>query len=179
MMDVGVVWLTLVLASFVADMCLPDKAEQYIHRVGRVGRAGASGLAISLVSAVKERVWYHSSCHPSNRRVCQDTRLVEEKGCTIWYDEPEMLRQVEKRLSGIKIPHLDRLNLLQGREHILASAVAGRRADQAAIEAVKQKVAATLPAWQQLVNLEVEAQQNFLALQFQQQLKHILSSKAN
>jgi ATP-dependent RNA helicase DDX1 len=39
-----------------ADYTLPDKPEDYIHRVGRVGRADRMGLAISLVGAGKEKV---------------------------------------------------------------------------------------------------------------------------
>jgi len=38
------------------DMTLPDRPENYIHRVGRVGRAGNPGLAISIVGACSERV---------------------------------------------------------------------------------------------------------------------------
>ena len=41
---------------FVVNMTLPDRSEDYIHRVGRVGRADTLGLAISLVSTVKEKV---------------------------------------------------------------------------------------------------------------------------
>jgi len=37
---------------FVVNMTLPDRCEDYIHRVGRVGRAEANGLAVSMVSAV-------------------------------------------------------------------------------------------------------------------------------
>lgn len=35
---------------------LPDKPEDYIHRVGRVGRADKMGLAISIVGSTKEKV---------------------------------------------------------------------------------------------------------------------------
>ena len=38
-------------------MTLPDKPEDYIHRIGRVGRADTMGLAISLVATEKEKVW--------------------------------------------------------------------------------------------------------------------------
>ena len=44
---------------FVINMTLPDRSEDYIHRIGRVGRADKMGLAISIVSkSVKERVWF-------------------------------------------------------------------------------------------------------------------------
>jgi superfamily II DNA/RNA helicase len=45
-----------VLFHVTCDWAVPDKSEDYIHRVGRVGRADALGLAISLVSAVPEKV---------------------------------------------------------------------------------------------------------------------------
>jgi hypothetical protein len=38
------------------DYTLPDKAEDYIHRIGRVGRADRVGLAISIVGKYKEKV---------------------------------------------------------------------------------------------------------------------------
>lgn len=41
---------------YVINMTLPDRSEDYIHRVGRVGRADTMGLAISLVSTVPEKV---------------------------------------------------------------------------------------------------------------------------
>ena len=41
------------------NMTLPDKEEDYVHRVGRVGRADVMGLAISFVATKhKEKVWY-------------------------------------------------------------------------------------------------------------------------
>jgi ATP-dependent RNA helicase DDX1 len=46
---------------YVINMTLPDKSEDYIHRIGRVGRAECMGLAISIVASenAKEQVWYH------------------------------------------------------------------------------------------------------------------------
>eukprot|EP01002_Notosolenus_urceolatus_P002891 NODE_175_length_2567_cov_13.285941_g132_i0.p1 GENE.NODE_175_length_2567_cov_13.285941_g132_i0~~NODE_175_length_2567_cov_13.285941_g132_i0.p1 ORF type:complete len:633 (+),score=198.74 NODE_175_length_2567_cov_13.285941_g132_i0:206-2104(+) len=69
---------------YVINVTLPDKAEDYIHRVGRVGRADRMGLAISLVSKHKEKVWYHTC--PSRGEGCNDTRLVDsggKNGCCI------------------------------------------------------------------------------------------------
>ncbi|KXZ56945.1 hypothetical protein GPECTOR_1g852 [Gonium pectorale] len=43
---------------YVINMTLPDKSEDYVHRIGRVGRADTMGLAISLVSEVPEKVWF-------------------------------------------------------------------------------------------------------------------------
>ncbi len=92
---------------FVLNLTLPEKAETYIHRSGRVGRADRPGLSISIVSTVKERVWWHSnSCKfgKARGRGCTDTRLVDHKvnsgGCTTWYDEPQILDSIRTRLTG-------------------------------------------------------------------------------
>lgn len=80
---------------FVINYTLPETPEDYIHRIGRVGRAERMGLAISLVSTVPEKVWYHSCA--SRGRDCTDNRLKENGGCTIWYDESEIMRAVQVR----------------------------------------------------------------------------------
>ena len=49
------------------------------------------GLAISLVSMVPEKVWYHSNCKTKGKG-CYDTRLVEEGGCCIWYNELQVIK---------------------------------------------------------------------------------------
>jgi len=67
---------------------MPDDKQNYIHRIGRVGRADRMGLAISLVSTVKEKVWYHSC--PSRGKNCYNTDLKENGGCAIWYDEKQV-----------------------------------------------------------------------------------------
>lgn len=46
------------------------------------------GLAISLVSAHPEKVWYHKC--PSRGVNCLNTALVTQRGCAIWYDEPKV-----------------------------------------------------------------------------------------
>jgi len=43
---------------YVINLTLPDRSEDYIHRIGRVGRADTMGLAISIVAAKNERVWF-------------------------------------------------------------------------------------------------------------------------
>ncbi len=82
---------------FVINMMLPDKAEDYVHRVGRVGRAGAPGLAISLVAACEEKVWFHS-CKDKDK--CRNSKLAAKGGCCIWYNEPQLLAAIEERLGG-------------------------------------------------------------------------------
>ena len=41
---------------YVINMALPEKPEDYIHRIGRVGRAGAAGVALNIVGTVPEKV---------------------------------------------------------------------------------------------------------------------------
>ena len=50
------------------------------------------GLAISLVSTVQEKVWYHSNC-PNRGKGCWNTALTDNGGCAIWYNEYEVCVQ--------------------------------------------------------------------------------------
>lgn len=95
--DVAARGLDIKELPFVVNMCLPDEPENYIHRIGRVGRAERMGLAISLVATVKEKVWYHSNCKDRGRN-CSNAKLLDRGGCGTWYDEPSLLRAVQKRL---------------------------------------------------------------------------------
>lgn len=61
---------------FVVNLTLPDRSENYIHRIGRVGRAERMGLAVSLVATAKERVWYHKCNRKDRGRGCRNTKLV-------------------------------------------------------------------------------------------------------
>eukprot|EP01006_Ploeotia_vitrea_P020375 TRINITY_DN52641_c0_g1_i1.p1 TRINITY_DN52641_c0_g1~~TRINITY_DN52641_c0_g1_i1.p1 ORF type:complete len:807 (+),score=96.56 TRINITY_DN52641_c0_g1_i1:258-2423(+) len=90
---------------YVINVTLPDKDEDYIHRVGRVGRADRMGLAITLASTVKEKVWYHQC--PSRGEGCTNRKLLSEGGCCIWYDEPTYLKAVEARIKD-KVPEMDK-----------------------------------------------------------------------
>ena len=71
---------------YVINVTLPDKAEDYIHRVGRVGRAEHIGLAISIVSKYKEKVWYclAKGYRPWFKPKPGDVKDNEEGGHTIW-----------------------------------------------------------------------------------------------
>ena len=91
---------------YVINMTLPDEAENYIHRIGRVGRAERMGLAISIVAGqdIKEKVWFHT-CKDRGKN-CQNRELTEKGGCTIWNDEPKMLKSIEERLHQ-QIPELN------------------------------------------------------------------------
>ncbi|XP_067930064.1 ATP-dependent RNA helicase DDX1-like [Watersipora subatra] len=86
---------------FVINVTLPDEKQNYVHRIGRVGRAERMGLAISLVSTVSEKVWYHSNCR-NRGKGCYNTNLTERGGCCIWYDEPALLANIEEHL-GVTI----------------------------------------------------------------------------
>ncbi|RWS06321.1 ATP-dependent RNA helicase Ddx1-like protein [Dinothrombium tinctorium] len=83
---------------FVIQVTLPDEKANYVHRIGRVGRADRMGLAISLVSCVPEKVWFHSNCNTGGRG-CFNTRLTDVGGCCIWYNEMEILAEVEEMLN--------------------------------------------------------------------------------
>lgn len=72
---------------FMINVTLPDEKSNYVHRIGRVGRAERMGLAISLVSSVPEKVWYHGQFCQTRGKGCSNTNLLERKGCCIWYNE--------------------------------------------------------------------------------------------
>ncbi|KAH9278967.1 ATP-dependent RNA helicase DDX1 [Echinococcus granulosus] len=99
--DVAARGIDITGLPYVINVTLPDEKQNYIHRIGRVGRAERMGLAISLVSTCKEKVWYHANCN-SRGRGCFDTRLVSSGGCCIWYDEKQLLGEIEEHL-GITI----------------------------------------------------------------------------
>lgn len=84
---------------FIINVTLPDEKSNYVHRIGRVGRAERMGLAISLVSTVPEKVWFHGQWCPSSGRNCSNTRLTSERGCCIWYNEPQFLADIEDHLN--------------------------------------------------------------------------------
>jgi ATP-dependent RNA helicase DDX1 len=88
---------------YLLDYTLPDRASDYVHRIGRVGRAEHMGLAISLVAKHHERVWFHKFCR--DKESCNNTKLLDEGGCTIWYTESEYLPEIEK-LVGKSLPRL-------------------------------------------------------------------------
>jgi len=104
---------------FVIQTCLPDDIENYIHRIGRCGRAERLGLCVSLVATEREKVWYHKcpsrgkNCtpRPGNTKLTipfgadqkmkapnQEKLLVDEGGCCAYYDEPELIKLIEKRI---------------------------------------------------------------------------------
>merc|ERR1719506_916848 len=117
--DVAARGIDIAGLPFVIQTTLPDDIENYIHRIGRCGRAERMGLAISIVATEREKVWYHKcssrgkNCTPwpgntkltipfgsdGKLRARDDSKwIIDEGGCTIWYDEPDLIRQIEKRI---------------------------------------------------------------------------------
>ena len=84
------------------NMTLPDEKSNYVHRIGRVGRAERMGLAISLVSTVPEKVWYHGQWCSSRGKNCTNTALVDRKGCCMWYNENMVRKSLYSCVSQIK-----------------------------------------------------------------------------
>jgi superfamily II DNA/RNA helicase len=76
-----------------------------VHRVGRVGRADRTGLAISLVATGQEKVWFHTHCKGKDSG-CRNTKLLDDGGCCIWYNEIEYLKAVEK-IAGRELTRMD------------------------------------------------------------------------
>ncbi|XP_031696357.1 ATP-dependent RNA helicase DDX1-like, partial [Anarrhichthys ocellatus] len=144
---------------YVINVTLPDEKQNYVHRIGRVGRAERMGLAISLVAMEKEKVWYHVCANRG--RGCYNTRLKEDGGCTIWYNEKELLSDVEEHLKctitqcepDIKVPVDD----FDGKvTYGQRKALGGGN--------YKGHVEALAPTVQELTTLEREAQSSFLHL---------------
>mmetsp|Transcript_60577 Transcript_60577/g.179563 ORF Transcript_60577/g.179563 Transcript_60577/m.179563 type:complete len:402 (-) Transcript_60577:87-1292(-) len=98
--DVAARGLDIRELPFVINMTLPDEPQTYVHRIGRVGRAERIGLAISIVSTVKEKVWY---CQSGKKPPCEDTRMYEKGGNCKWYSEPQFLKQIEILLKTNKV----------------------------------------------------------------------------
>lgn len=98
---------------YVVNVTLPDQSENYIHRIGRVGRADSIGVAISLVAACKEKVWYYDKKKWRNKRLSTELAVINKfgapvsGGCCTWYDEPDMLLKIQKRL-GSTIPSMQK-----------------------------------------------------------------------
>lgn len=125
------------------------------------------GLAISLVSEVKEKVWYHTC--PNRGKGCSDTRLRDHGGCAIWYDEKEYLADVEDHLKetisciepNMKVPH----NEFDGK-------VTYGKKRRAAGFIFESHTAELAPSVRELAEMEYKAQTSFLTLQHKQWMKH-------
>jgi len=144
--------------EYVINVTMPAKAEDYIHRVGRCGRQDKHGVAFSIIAQYKEKVWYHSNC--GTRGVgCTNTNHIDKGGCCIWYDEAEILGQVEQRLGGLKIPKLEIESLKPENAKILKQNVALK---DELVQKAQKKVEEMKPKVSQLQTLEQAAQNNFI-----------------
>ncbi|CAD5125089.1 DgyrCDS13330 [Dimorphilus gyrociliatus] len=157
--DVAARGLDISKLPYVINVTLPDEKQNYVHRIGRVGRAERMGLAISFVSAVKEKVWYHSNC--SNRgKNCYNTLLTDHGGCCIWYNEPQYLADIEEHL-GVTIDNVGTdldvpVNEFDGK-------VSYGQKRKVGGGTYKGHVDILAPAVQELANLEKRAQTSFLS----------------
>ncbi|PXF45891.1 ATP-dependent RNA helicase DDX1 [Gracilariopsis chorda] len=162
--DVAARGIDIVGLPYLVNVCLPDKSENYIHRVGRVGRAERHGLAVSLVSAQKEAVWFHT-CNKARMGVCNNRKLVSVGGCVLWQNEPKMLEEIEERLNG-RIeelgPDFKRKNADAG-PRLYGTRVGEVQVNQQTAKHVEE----LQPAVRELVKLEEEAQASFFSLQLQ------------
>lgn len=150
---------------YMINMTLPDEPEPYMHRIGRVGRAGAMGLAINIVAEenLRERVWYHRC---SNRgKNCSNRKLIDRGGCTVMYNEGDLLSRIEERLDS-KVGDLAPLDYTLPDDLLRTGVVYGESMEEEKyvpnfhLESLRPKV-------KELAEMEVEAQNVFLAFQGQ------------
>jgi len=143
---------------YMINYTLPDKAEDFIHRCGRVGRAERMGLAISIVGAFPEKVWYHSC----NNKSCTNTKLTTDGGCGLWWDEQSYWTDIQTRL-GVNVPQLDRnfqLPTMMKDDKVTY----GQKKEGGEAEVFRGHAEQLKPAVQQLALLEDAAQKQYWAL---------------
>ncbi|XP_075717202.1 ATP-dependent RNA helicase DDX1 isoform X1 [Rhinoderma darwinii] len=148
---------------YVINVTLPDEKQNYVHRIGRVGRAERMGLAISLVATEKEKVWYHVCS--SRGKGCYNTRLKEDGGCTIWYNELQLLSEIEEHLT-CTISQVEPDMKVAQDEFDGKVTYGQRRAAGGGL--YRGHVEILAPTVQELASLEKEAQTSFLHLGYLQ-----------
>ncbi|XP_065077898.1 ATP-dependent RNA helicase Ddx1 [Ochlerotatus camptorhynchus] len=144
---------------FIINVTLPDEKSNYVHRIGRVGRAERMGLAISLVSTVPEKVWYHGQWCSSRGKSCWNTNLTDVKGCCMWYDEKMYLAEIEDHLN-VTIQQIDK-NLKVPLNDFDGKVTYGEKRKNTGT-GYKDHVEQLTPVVKELANLEREAQNLFL-----------------
>ncbi|KAK6638511.1 ATP-dependent RNA helicase ddx1 [Polyplax serrata] len=161
--DVAARGLDVTGLPFMINVTLPDEKSNYVHRIGRVGRAERMGLAISLVSSVPEKVWYHGQWCSSRGQNCFNTNLIDSRGCCMWYNEPRYLAEIEDHLNvtiqqiepDLKVP----VNEFDGK------VVYGQKRTQTGSN-YKDHVAQMAPTVQELASLESKAQLIYIKRHF-------------
>lgn len=148
---------------FIINVTLPDEKSNYVHRIGRVGRADRMGLAISLVSSVPEKVWYHGEWCATRGRGCYNTRLTTERGCCMWYNEPQYLADIEEHL-GVTIQQVDK-EMKVPVDEFDGKVVYGEKRGNAG-SGYQTHVEQLAPAVRELADLESKTQIIYLKRQF-------------
>jgi ATP-dependent RNA helicase DDX1 len=161
--DVAARGIDITGLPFLVNVTLPDKSENYIHRVGRVGRSDYMGLAVSLVSSQKEAVWYHT-CSSGRSAGCQNRKLLDVGGCVQWYNEAKLLQEIEERLGG-KIEELGVDYRRVGGADAAPVLYGAMRDDAELGSATAAHVESLKPAVQELMRMEHDVQACFFALQ--------------
>jgi ATP-dependent RNA helicase DDX1 len=148
---------------FMINMTLPDEPEPYMHRIGRVGRAGAMGLAINIVAEEEllEKVWYHRC---NNRgKGCENRKVVDKGGCTIWYNEGDLLGRIEERLDS-KVGNMLPLDYTLPEELLATGVVYGESMEEEKY-VPNFHLESLRPTVKELAKMEVHAQNVFLNFQ--------------
>ncbi|EDV25940.1 uncharacterized protein TRIADDRAFT_24752 [Trichoplax adhaerens] len=158
--DVAARGLDITGIPYVVNVTLPDEKENYIHRIGRVGRADRMGLAISLISTVPEKVWYHTC--PSRGKKCHNTKLKENGGCTIWYDEVQLLKNVENHLNT-KVATVNSDFVVEKTVSGEKIVYGGKKSETGENKGHFEQLASTVS---ELATLEKQVQLSFLSMQF-------------
>ena len=150
-------------------MTLPDEKQNYVHRIGRVGRADRMGLAISMVSKVQEKVWYHSC--PSRGKSCANTLLKDDGGCCIWYNEMYYFDEIEEHL-GCTIAQVPRTLEIPVNEFDGKLVYGEKR--QVKASAFRGHVDVLAPSVKELIDLEKKTQLTFLNMKFNNTIEKLL-----
>ncbi|CAI4225812.1 unnamed protein product [Auanema sp. JU1783] len=140
---------------YVINVTLPSEKELYVHRIGRVGRAERMGLAISLVSNYEEKVWFHKCRRPN----CNNTADISKRGCSIWFNEKQMLADVEEHI-GQSVAHVDQFFHIPVNEFDGKIVYGAKRGKGEVFEGHAKTLALSV---QQLADLERSLQTSYLS----------------